>query len=218
MILKTRTLIVECHYPDGRPIPGAPVTAALTPGYDIVAQGIVVPKYASAVADADGVARLQVVPNAIGSRNTRYAVRVGDGRGCIVVEATCYIPDGDPLVPLYLPQVMTGGPFPPLTEFEILALQVRADAVQVALDRKYVEDAIAGFDPGGGGGGTRYRHVQSTPAAVWTVPHNLGRWPSVSVTDNNGNLLASDVKYDPADNNILQVIHGAPYSGYAICN
>jgi hypothetical protein len=47
---------------------------------------------------------------------------------------------------------------------------------------------VASLTTGGGGGGSDayYRHVQSVAAAVWTVVHNLGKFPSVSVVDSTG--------------------------------
>lgn len=37
--------------------------------------------------------------------------------------------------------------------------------------------AIVQARPPAGGGGSAYTHVQSTPAATWTVVHNLGLRP-----------------------------------------
>lgn len=70
--------------------------------------------------------------------------------------------------------------------------------------------------PPGGGAGATYTHTQSIPAAVWTVAHNLGRFPSVSVVDHLGGLLTPDVRYLDAD--LVQVIHSTPLIGKAYCN
>ena len=69
---------------------------------------------------------------------------------------------------------------------------------------------------GGGGGNVSYTHTQSTAAAVWTAPHNLGRWPSVSVVDHLGNRVEPDVSY--VDQNIVQITHGQPFIGKAFFN
>lgn len=37
-----------------------------------------------------------------------------------------------------------------------------------------------------GAAANSYTHVQSAPAVVWTVDHNLGFWPEISVYDDNG--------------------------------
>lgn len=68
----------------------------------------------------------------------------------------------------------------------------------------------------GGGAGATYTHTQSTPQSIWTVAHNLGRWPSVTVTDHLGQRIEPDVKY--LDNNLAQVTHSTPLTGFAYCN
>jgi hypothetical protein len=57
---------------------------------------------------------------------------------------------------------------------------------------------VASLTTGGGGGGSDayYRHVQSVAAAVWTVVHNLGKFPSVSVVDSTGTTVYGNVHYD----------------------
>lgn len=68
----------------------------------------------------------------------------------------------------------------------------------------------------GGAGGATYTHTQSIALAVWTVPHNLGRYPSVNVTDLLGRLIVPDVVY--LDENVVQITHGLPLAGFAYCN
>ncbi len=70
--------------------------------------------------------------------------------------------------------------------------------------------------PPGTGGGNTYEHTQAAAAAVWTVAHNLARYPSVTVTDHFGEIIAADVKY--LDENIVRVTHGAPVAGFAYLN
>ncbi|WP_440105431.1 hypothetical protein [Acidovorax sp. BL-A-41-H1] len=70
--------------------------------------------------------------------------------------------------------------------------------------------------PEGPGGGAGYVHPQATPLSVWTVAHNLGRRPSVTVTDHLGNVVVADVLY--LDDDIVQVSHGVPFAGFAYCN
>lgn len=70
--------------------------------------------------------------------------------------------------------------------------------------------------PPGGGAGATYTHIQSVPAAVWTVAHNLGRYPSITVVDNLGGQLYPDVRYVDAD--IAQITHSVPLTGRAYCN
>lgn len=77
---------------------------------------------------------------------------------------------------------------------------------------KWVSDGGASS----GGGNVSYTHTQSIAAAVWTAPHNLGRWPSVSVVDHLGNRVEPDVSY--VDQNIVQITHGQPFIGKAFFN
>jgi hypothetical protein len=51
---------------------------------------------------------------------------------------------------------------------------------------------------------------------VWTVPHNLGRYPSVTVADHLGNVITPDVRY--LDDDMVQITHGTALTGYAYCN
>ncbi len=68
----------------------------------------------------------------------------------------------------------------------------------------------------GAPGGTTFSWHQETPTEVWTVPHNLQRRPSVTVTDDGGNSVLSDVQY--IDDNIIQITHGRPSTGWAYFN
>lgn len=70
--------------------------------------------------------------------------------------------------------------------------------------------------PAGPGGGSAYTHTQSIAAAVWTAPHNLGRFPSVSVVDTAGNKVEPDVQW--VDSNIVQITHGSARTGKAYFN
>ncbi|MDW3716670.1 MULTISPECIES: hypothetical protein [unclassified Pseudomonas] len=68
----------------------------------------------------------------------------------------------------------------------------------------------------GAPGGTTFQWDQTIALAVWTVPHNLQRFPSVTVVDHLGNRVEPDVTY--IDDNIVQIIHGRPEIGRAYFN
>lgn len=70
--------------------------------------------------------------------------------------------------------------------------------------------------PPGVAGGATYTHTQTLAAAVWTVAHNLLRYPSVMVVDNLGNTLAADIVY--LDNTLIQITHGSALTGAVYCN
>lgn len=61
-----------------------------------------------------------------------------------------------------------------------------------------------------------YIHRQQTAAAVWTITHNLGRFPSVTVVDSADTQVVGDVDY--IDENTLTVSFVAPFSGSAYLN
>jgi len=46
---------------------------------------------------------------------------------------------------------------------------------------------------------TTYTHDQSIPSATWTIAHNLGRYPSVTVVTSAGDTVLGSVRYDSAD-------------------
>lgn len=72
--------------------------------------------------------------------------------------------------------------------------------------------------PGKSGAGASSTFVwpQSIPLSTWTIPHNLDRFPSVTVVDGLGNQVIPDVSYVSSD--IIQVTHGIPFAGVAYLN
>lgn len=90
-------------------------------------------------------------------------------------------------------------------------LRVLTPPDQLPLDLAQVIVGLAGPP-----GGTTYIHTQTIAAAVWTVAHNLGRRPSVAITDHLGNQIWPDVRW--VDDNLVQVTHGTPLTGFAYCN
>lgn len=80
----------------------------------------------------------------------------------------------------------------------------------------FVVERVKQGVPGPPGGSNTYRHQQSTPLATWTVVHNMGTRPAVTVTDHLDNQVLADVRY--IDDNILQITHGLPMIGNVYCN
>jgi hypothetical protein len=68
----------------------------------------------------------------------------------------------------------------------------------------------------GGTGDLSYTFTQLTPATVWTIAHNLGKRPSVSVTDSGGTEVYGDVNYVDANN--LTITFSAAFGGVAYLN
>jgi hypothetical protein len=65
-------------------------------------------------------------------------------------------------------------------------------------------------------GQTTYTHDQASPSSSWTITHNLGRRPSVTIVDSAGNVQIGEVLYN-SDNQIT-VTFAASFGGYAYLN
>jgi hypothetical protein len=58
-----------------------------------------------------------------------------------------------------------------------------------------------------------FTFTQSTPSASWVVVHNLGFYPSVTVTDSSGNWVIGGVHHDSL--NQVTLTFSAGFSGSA---
>lgn len=65
-------------------------------------------------------------------------------------------------------------------------------------------------------GDAHYPHTQSTPSAVWTVNHNLGKRPAVSAEDSSGAPVEGVVSH--LDENTLTITFSAAFGGVAYLN
>jgi hypothetical protein len=63
---------------------------------------------------------------------------------------------------------------------------------------------------------TTYRHTQTAPSRVWEVVHNLGKFPSVTITDADGNEYESEVKHIDLNNTLLTFSEA--FAGFADLN
>jgi len=61
--------------------------------------------------------------------------------------------------------------------------------------------------------GGSYIHTQGSSASTWTINHNLGFYPSVTVVDNGDNVVVGDVNY--ISTNSLTVSFSAVFGGKA---
>jgi len=68
----------------------------------------------------------------------------------------------------------------------------------------------------GSGGDLNYLHTQNIAATTWTVTHNLGKKPSVTVVDSGGSVVIGAVTH--VNTNQLQIVFTAAFSGVAHCN
>lgn len=67
-----------------------------------------------------------------------------------------------------------------------------------------------------GSGDAHYTHTQSNASDQWIITHNLNKNPAVSVVDDGGNVLITEVRYDSA--NRLTVLFNGAESGKAYLN
>lgn len=61
-----------------------------------------------------------------------------------------------------------------------------------------------------------YTHDQMTASDTWTVVHNLGKFPAVSVVDSAGSEVEGLISH--VSNNSLILEFSAAFSGKAYCN
>ena len=65
--------------------------------------------------------------------------------------------------------------------------------------------------PGSDGG--RYTHVQTVPSDTWTINHNLGYNPNISIVDSVGNIVEGNYQF-VTTNQMVATFSGA-FSGTA---
>ena len=65
-------------------------------------------------------------------------------------------------------------------------------------------------------GAPTFIYEQIGPATTWNIPHDLGKFPSVSVVNNNNIIINGEVTY--IDNNNIQINFSAGFSGKAYLN
>nr|DAL65675.1 MAG TPA_asm: collagen alpha 1(VIII) chain protein [Caudoviricetes sp.] len=68
----------------------------------------------------------------------------------------------------------------------------------------------------GGGSDAYYEHNQAVPSDVWTVTHNLGKRPAVTIIDSAGDEVEGSVKHDTL--NQLTITFSAGFAGMAFLN
>lgn len=57
---------------------------------------------------------------------------------------------------------------------------------------------------------------QNTAASVWVIPHNLDKFPSVTVVDSANDVIIGDINYDSSDS--LTISFSSETSGKAYLN
>lgn len=66
------------------------------------------------------------------------------------------------------------------------------------------------------GGDLSFRYHQSTPATVWTIHHNLGKYPNVQVYDNSGDPCFGLFEFVSLDT--VRIVFSSGVAGTAYCS
>src|SRR4051812_5301207 len=61
-----------------------------------------------------------------------------------------------------------------------------------------------------------YIHVQSVASSSWTITHNLGRFPSVTIIDSGNSVVEGNREY--IDSNTILLTFSGAFSGKAYLN
>ena len=61
-----------------------------------------------------------------------------------------------------------------------------------------------------------YRHIQNSASDVWTINHNLNKYPSVTVQDSAGSIVIGEVTYN--NKNTITLTFNGAFSGEAHFN
>ena len=96
-------------------------------------------------------------------------------------------------------------------------LHIAPDTIDEALLSKALRDRLLTLENevnnrSGGGDGEHGLFQQLTPSSVWTIDHNLGRHPAVTVQDINGEEIIADVQHTSL--NQIVITHNTSITGY----
>lgn len=72
---------------------------------------------------------------------------------------------------------------------------------------------VAARNSGGSSTGIAYTHLQAVAASVWTINHNLGMRPAVTILDSGGMEVEADVMHTNANQTVIRF--AIPISGVA---
>jgi len=99
---------------------------------------------------------------------------------------------------------VSGGVGPTITESEVVGLVADLAALNAADAALAVEIATMSAP---------FEFVQSTPATVWTINHNLNISPVVVIQDSTNTQVLAEINF--TDNDNLQILFSGPESGQA---
>lgn len=87
-----------------------------------------------------------------------------------------------------------------------------AGVLKAKVSGEWVNISLSG-PPGPAGGSPSYVHNQATPMAIWTINHNLGWNPNVTIVDSGQSVVEGDITY--LNVNTVRASFSAAFSGMA---
>lgn len=61
-----------------------------------------------------------------------------------------------------------------------------------------------------------YIHTQNEASTIWTIIHDMGKYPSATVVDSAGTVVYGEIVY--INTNQIEILFSAPFSGKAYLN
>lgn len=105
-------------------------------------------------------------------------------------------------------------------ELDVIKQQTTWNDASASLNNNFIKisQAIAngGGGSGSGSGDKNYMHYQSDASDEWTIVHNLGKFPSVTVIDSANRQIEGEVNYISL--NEVRITFSASFSGRASLN
>ena len=103
-----------------------------------------------------------------------------------------------------------------VTEQRVEIVEGQNPDVSIAVTEQAVviSEAVVGIP--GSGGDKHYVHEQATPSATWTIQHDLGKQPAVTVVDSAGNEWQTAVEHTSQNQCVARF--SAPFAGRAYLN
>lgn len=104
----------------------------------------------------------------------------------------------------------------PVEENVELTGETEAIAIEVTEAQVVIEEGVSGPQGIPGESDKHYEHDQSTPANEWTIEHNLGKKPAVTIVDSGGTEWQAEVEH--LSENVCVARFAYAFSGKAYLN
>lgn len=114
------------------------------------------------------------------------------------------------MTPLRVKQVIDKiSPSTSTSDYNSLENKPKINGVELEGNRTLDDLGILGSDK-------TYIYNQSVPSSIWTITHNLDKYPSVTVVDSAGTVVIGEVTY--ISKFIITLTFSSPFSGLAYLN